>query len=317
MDKIKVLAIVGPTASGKSRLAIELAKIFGGEIICADSMQIYKEMTIGTAKIEKEKMQGIKHYLTDFLDLNENFSVAQYVKLARTCIFEINNKNKLPIICGGTGLYIENLLVDNLFLENSSDIKIKEKLNLELKKDGIEKLLLKLKKIDKKSYEKLNINDKKRILRALEFYYLTGKTLSEQSENSNKKSIYNEIIIGLNYKNREILYEKINKRVDLMIESGLVQEAEKILSKNPSLTAKMAIGYKELVPFFKKENSIKECVENIKKETRRYAKRQLTWFRRNKKILWIYLDEYKNFNSAVKICEEYIKKEENFFEDLQ
>ena len=299
--KIKVLAVVGPTASGKTNFSVELAKALDGEIISADSMQIYKEMNIGTAKPTADEMQGIKHHLIDFVPLEENFSVADYVKLAKEKIFDINSRSKLPIICGGTGLYV-NSLIDNVdFTKQNSDIKVRKELEQRLKDKGIEPLLEELKTFDPESAERIHPNNVLRIIRAIEIYKVTGITMTQQIENSKKiDSPFSPLILGLDYRNRDVLYEKINRRVDLMIENGLLEEARKILSKKCSKTAMNAICYKELLPYFEGTLSLEMAVDKIKQSTRNYAKRQLTWFRKDKRIQWIHLDEYNDFKENLK-----------------
>lgn len=307
-DKIKVLTVVGPTASGKTALAVELAKYFDGEVVSADSMQIYKEMDIATAKPNEEEKQGIVHHLMDFLPPSEIFSVADYVKKAGKAIEDIHNRGKLPIICGGTGLYVDSLLKGVKFTEEKFDPVLRENLNKEYRKFGIEPLLERLKEVDFESYEKLKAEkNPKRVIRALEIYITCGVTMSEQIKNSlPEEQPYDTVKIGLKCEDRQKLYDRINLRVDLMIENGLLEEAKDVLRKPIGATAVMAIGYKELAPYFKGEKSLDECIEHLKQETRRYAKRQLTWFGRDKDINWIFTDKCRGFDeifqSAVDIC---------------
>lgn len=289
-----VVVVVGPTASGKTNLAVEFAKALDGEVVSADSMQIYKGMDIATAKPTKEEMCAIPHHLIDFADICETFSVAKYKELACKALDDIILRNKLPIIAGGTGLYVDAVINNTVFLDYEKS-EIRTKLEEECEKNGIESLIEKLKEIDGKTAERLHINDKKRIIRALEVYYSTGKTISQQNEESHKKSAkYNFCIIGLNAHDRKFLYDRINKRVDVMLNQGLIEEAKQFFAVNVSNTAKQAIGYKELKPYFDGEMTLDEAVSNLKMETRRYAKRQLTWFRRNKDINWLYIDEGKD-----------------------
>ncbi len=301
MDKkINVLAVVGPTASGKTKLSVELAKVLNGEVISADSMQIYKGMDIGTAKPTLEEMQGINHHLMGFLNSDENFSVALYVEKAHKVITELYNNGKYPIITGGTGLYVDSLLNNIKFFDNTSDDIIRENYSKLLEENGIDFLLDKLKNVDIESYEKLlEQRNAKRVIRALEFFDVTGKTISEQNRLSKQESPYNPKKIGLTCRDRQLLYDRINLRVDLMIEQGLLEEAECVLKSKLSETAEKAIGYKELIPYFKGESSLDECVETLKMNTRRYAKRQLTWFRRDEDINWIYIDEYNSFEEIL------------------
>lgn len=302
----KVIIIVGPTASGKTALSIEIAKKLDTEIISADSMQIYKNMDIATAKPNVSEMQGIKHHLIDFLDASEKFSVAKYKELCYECIDNILKKGKVPVIVGGTGLYIDAVLNNTVFLEQQdNDIRIK--LEEECDKNGIESLYKKLEEVDYESAQKLHLSDKKRIIRALEVYYSTGKTKTEQNELSHKeKSRFDFCILGLNALNRDFLYERINKRVDLMISEGLIDEARNFYNNDYSATAVQAIGYKELKPYLENRSSFEDAAEKLKMETRRYAKRQLTWFRRNPYINWLYIDgEESIFDKAIDIIESF------------
>lgn len=289
--KIKLCVVVGPTASGKTKFAIEIAKQKNGEIISADSMQIYKGMDIVTAKPSKQEQAQVKHHLIDFLPPEETFSVAQFTKLAHEKILEVTNKGKLPILVGGTGLYINSVIDEINFTDQISNEEIRNKLNLETEKFGLNAMFENLKDIDPNYAKKISPNDKKRVLRAIEVYKLTGKTMSELIEKSKPKvSRYELDMIGLNFKDRDNLYNRINLRVDEMIKHGLVEEAKKFYKKNLSNTAKYAIGYKELFDYFDNKISLNEAIEKIKQNTRRYAKRQITWFKRDTRIRWIYMD---------------------------
>lgn len=311
-NKINIVVIVGPTACGKTNLSIQLAKIFGAEIISADSMQIYKEMNIGTAKPTIEEMQGVPHHLIDFVDIDKDFSVADYVKLARKKIFEVNEKGKLPFIVGGTGLYV-NSLIDNInFTEQNSDPVLREALKKRAETKGIQSLIDELKTFDEESAEKLHPNNVGRIIRAIEIYKTTGITMTEQIKNSKKfESPFNPIMIGLNYKDRSILYDRINKRVDFMLENGLIDETKKILSANCSKTAMNAICYKELIPYINGECSLEQAIEILKRQTRRYAKRQLTWFKKDNRINWVYMDNYIDFKEILDFCTKTIENCKN------
>ncbi len=305
MTNKTVIVIVGPTASGKTGLGVEIAKELNGEIISADSMQIYKEMDIATAKPTVEEMDGVVHHLIDFLDPSETFSVAKFKELAIQKIDEIQKKGKTAIIVGGTGLYVD-AVVNNTVFYDYEKTDIRTQLEEKAEKEGIESLFETLKEIDPTCCEKLNLNDRKRIIRALEIYYQTGKTITEQNNDSHlEKSKYNFLMIGLNAKDRNFLYDRINKRVDLMIQNGLIEETKAFFSSKYSSTAKQAIGYKELFPYLEGRCSLEEAVENLKMATRRYAKRQLTWFRRNEKINWIYIDDCINLKEQ---CMKIIKK---------
>ncbi len=287
--KPKVIVIVGPTASGKTALSIELAKKINGEIVSSDSMQIYKDMDIGSAKTTKEEMQGIKHYMIDNVSPEERFSVAEYKRQAEDAIKEILSKGKTPIVVGGTGLYSDSLIYGIEY----NDIKLDEKYREELEKianqeDGLAQLYKQAEKIDIKAMEKISPNDKKRIIRVLEIYHSTGKTKTELEIESRKKGVkYDYRVFAINM-DREILYDRINKRVDIMIENGLIEEVENLLKKYKSFpTAMQGLGYKEVVEYLDGKTTKEEMIEKIKQETRRYAKRQLTWFRKNKQTIWL------------------------------
>ena len=287
--KPKVIVIVGPTASGKTSLSIELAKKINGEIVSCDSMQIYKDMDIGTAKPTQEEMQGIPHYLIDNVEPNQRYSVADFKKDAENAIEEILSKGKTPIVVGGTGLYIDSLIYGIEY----NDIKLDEKYREELMEisetqEGLEKLYEEAKKIDEKAMEKISPNDKKRIIRILEIYKATGKNKTEQEIQSRKNEVkYDYKVFGINIE-RPILYERINKRVDTMLEQGLIDEVKKLIRKYPEFpTAMQAIGYKEIVQYLNNELTKEEAIEKIKQETRRYAKRQITWFKRIENIKWL------------------------------
>lgn len=298
MNKIKTITVCGPTASGKTSLGVELAKKLNGEIISADSIQIYKGVDIASAKPDLEEMQGIKHHLIDFVSPDEDYSVAQFVKDASKCIEEINSKGKTPIIVGGTGLYIDTLINNIQLLENSFDEKVREELSIRLESEGVDRLYCELEKIDPDAASKIHKNNHVKVLRALEIYYSSGKTLSQQNELSHlQESLYDNIYIFLSVKKREYLYDRINKRVDIMIQQGLVEEAKNFYSKKIGNTSSQAIGYKELKPYLDDLLSLDECVENLKKATRNYAKRQMTWFRRNSKINYFYIDDYADIQS--------------------
>ena len=288
MQKEKVIVICGPTASGKTALGIELAKKINGEIISCDSMQIYKDMNIGTAKPTKEETEEIKHYLIDFVSPNIRYSVADYKKDAKKAIKEIIEKGKTPIIVGGTGLYIDSLIYEIEYKEIKLDKKYREELEKRVEKEGLETLYEEAKKIDEEAIKKISKADKKRILRILEIYHATGKNKTEQEIQSKQKEVeYDYKVFALNW-DREELYTRINKRVDIMIEKGLIEEVKKIIKKyNEFPTAMQALGYKEVVQYLNGNCTREEMIEKIKMETRRYAKRQLTWFRKNKQTIWL------------------------------
>ena len=273
---------------GKSKIAIELAKQINGEIISADSMQIYKDMNIGTAKVTPEEMDGIKHYMIDFLSPEIRYNVSEYKKEAEMCIEEILAKGKVPIIAGGTGLYIDSLIYGIEFQEEEFDEEYREKLNNIAECEGLEKLYEEAVKIDPIAMQKISKNDQKRIIRVLEIYHKTGKTKTQQEKESRKNGVkYNYHVFAIDME-RKVLYNRINKRVDIMIDNGLIEEVERILEKYKEFpTAMQGLGYKEVVEYLKDKITKEEMIEKIKKETRHYAKRQLTWFRKNKETIWL------------------------------
>lgn len=295
-----VYVIGGPTASGKSKLAVELAKKVNGEIISADSMQIYKEMNIGTAKVNKEEMQGVQHYLVDFVSPDERYSVSNFKKDAEKAIEKILEKGKTPIVVGGTGLYIDSLIYGIEFQNEEVDLEYREKLNKIADEKGLESLYKKAQEIDPEAMKKISINDRKRIIRVLEIYHKTGKTKTEQELQSRKNEVKYEYKVFAITMNREKLYERIEKRIDFMIEQGLIEEVKQILEKYHTFpTAMQGLGYKEVVEYLEGSCTKEEMIEKIKKETRHYAKRQLTWFRKNKETIW--LDGEKSTDENVSI----------------
>ena len=296
MKKPNVIVICGPTASGKTALSINLAKKINGEIVSADSMQIYEDMDIGTAKPSIEEMDGVKHYLIGNVSPTIRYSVANYKRDALKAISEIIEKGKTPIIVGGTGLYVDSLVYGIDYDDIEVDLNYRNELEKIAEEQGLEYLYNKALEIDSDAMEKISPNDKKRIFRVLEIYNATGKTKTEQEIESRKKeNPYNYIVFAINM-DREKLYERINLRVDKMLEQGLIEEVKKLIEKYDELpTAIQGLGYKEVVQYLNNEITYEEMVEKIKQETRRYAKRQLTWFRRNKEITWINgLDDIQN-----------------------
>lgn len=302
--KPKVIVICGPTASGKTALSIELAKKIDGEIVSADSMQIYKDMDIGSAKPTKEEMEGIKHYLLDFVSPEDRYSVADYKKDATIAINEIIQKGKTPIVVGGTGLYIDSLIYNIDYPEIEFDEEYRKSLEKRAEEEGLQNLYEEAKEIDSKAMENISPNDQKRILRVLELYHQTGKTKTEQEIESRKNEIpYDYHVFALNM-DREKLYDRINKRVDIMIEQGLIEEVEGIIKKYRTYpTAMQALGYKEIKEYIIGNITKEQAIETVKQETRRYAKRQLTWFRKNKQTMWLNALDKKEENIK-KILEE-------------
>ena len=288
MNKPKVIVICGPTASGKTALSIELAKRINGEIVSGDSMQIYKDMDIGSAKPTQEEMQGIKHYLIDYVSPEERYSVAEFKKDAICAIEEVLEKQKVPIVVGGTGLYIDSLTKGIEYNDIKIDLKYRDKLESIAQTEGLEILYNEAIKIDKEAMEKISHNDKKRIFRVLELYKATGKTKTQiEKESREKENPYEYIMFGIKM-DRELLYTRINTRVDKMIEQGLIKEVQEILNKYEDFpTAMQGLGYKEVKEYLDGNLTKDEMIDKIKMETRRYAKRQLTWFRRNENIIWL------------------------------
>ena len=291
MDKLIILT--GPTAVGKSELSIKLAKAINGEIISADSIQVYKELNIGSAKIMPEEMQGIRHYLIDVLEPTEDFNVFIFKKMAKEAINDIISRGKIPIIVGGTGFYIQSIIYDIDF-EEEDNSKIRLELEELAKEKGNDYIHGELAKVDKASAMKIHPNNTKRVIRALEYYRLNNKPISLHNETERaKEAVFDAKYFVLNDK-RELLYERINKRVDKMIQLGLVEEVRGLLDNglDSSYNSMQGIGYKEIVEYLDGKCSLDEAVDNIKKNTRHFAKRQLTWFRREENVNWIEKYEY-------------------------
>lgn len=310
--KIPLIVVAGPTASGKTALGVELAKRLGGEVVSADSMQIYKDMDIASAMPSQQEMQGVPHHMLAFLSQGERYSVAAYCERANKCISDIVSRGKQPIVVGGTGLYISSL-VDNIeFTQQTTDLELRERLTERLESEGAAALLEELGTVDPESAARLHENDTKRILRALEIYYQTGVTITDQTRLSRVNgSPYSPLIIGLNARDREYLYERINKRVGIMAENGLVEEAARCLGKAKE-TAAQAIGHKELKPYFDGVMTLDEALDNLRMQTRRYAKRQLTWLRRDERVNWFYIDDYSDFNllaqAVYSLCRKFLNE---------
>lgn len=301
MPSKKILVIVGPTASGKTRLAVELAKAHNGEVVSADSMQIYRRMDIGTAKPTAEEMDGIPHHMIDVADPEEDFSVARYVELASACVDDILSRGKLPIVAGGTGLYVDSLLSGRTFAAFSPESSLRRELEEELAERGGEAMLAELAKVDPEAAARLHPNDHKRIVRALEVYHSTGKTISEHNrETQALPPRYEALTIGLNFQDRADLWERIDARVDQMAANGLEREVRELLSSglSPACTAMQAIGYKEFVAAVEGTMTWREAEELVKLRSRQYAKRQLTWFRRAPETHWLLWEKNPDFGSA-------------------
>lgn len=290
MPLIPIVAVVGPTASGKTRLAIDIAQNYGGEVVSADSMQIYQGMNIGTAKPDKDEMRGIPHHMMDFVNINSDYSVAQYVKDAHAVIAEIHSRGKLPVLAGGTGLYVDSLINNIKFDKTVRSEKLRAELKTIADEKGSEYLLKMLEEFDPQTAAALHPNNTGRIIRAIEVYKTTGETMTQMREKSRQTpKIYNACMLGLTFEDREKLYSRIDERVDQMMKTGLTEEVKNLLDNGAVMnsTAMQAIGYKEIAEAIQNSEKPETASEKIKLGTRHYAKRQLTWFRRNKDINWI------------------------------
>ena len=307
-EKTFIAVICGPTASGKTALGVELAKRLEGEIISADSMQIYKGMDIASAKPTEEEKQGIPHHLMDFLPLNEPFSVADYVELAHSCIKDVTDRDKLPIIVGGTGLYISSLINNITFDDTGSDPAFRAEMREFAEMNGNEALHKRLEEIDPETAAKLHPNNVNRIIRALEVYRLSGATMTLAQEKSRlQESPYRSCIIMPDFP-REKLYRRIDLRVDDMIKRGLVEEAREFFTHSDYVTSAQAIGCKELKPFLDGEKSLDECVDRLKQATRNYAKRQLTWFNKMPDLHKIPVEDEADGGKIYEIAENLVKR---------
>ena len=291
--KKKLLVLIGPTAVGKTKTSIELAKAFNGEIISGDSMQIYKKMDIGTAKIKPSEMEGVPHYLIDIKNPDEPFSAAEFQELVREKIIDISNRGKLPMIVGGTGLYIQSVLFDYRFSDVPTDEEYRKSLERQAEKEGNVFLHEQLMRIDPESGARIHPNNVRRVIRAIEVFHCSGKTMSNFQENQQLESLYDTAIVGLTME-REKLYERINQRVDIMFNEGLMKEVEYLFQQGlKDCQSIQAIGYKELYEYFYGKVTFEQAVENLKQNSRRYAKRQLTWFRNKMDVQWFDMTNYK------------------------
>ncbi len=307
--KHSIICVVGPTASGKTAMAVELAKAYNGEVLSCDSMQLYRRMDIGTAKPTKEEMQGIVHHMIDILEPAEPFSVGRYVELAEPILQDILARGKICILCGGTGLYVDSLIAGRTFAPYPETGK-RQALEKMAEEQGIEAVMEILKKIDPESAARLPLGDKRRIIRAVEVYEETGKTITQHNlETQSIPPKHEAFWLGLDFEDRAELYARIDRRVDMMMEQGLLPEIEGLLAEGVPATATslQAIGYKEPMAALRGEMTMAEAVEKIKQESRRYAKRQLTWFRRNQKMHWLYHKEPVSLSKAVEKAKEMLE----------
>lgn len=306
-SKQKLLVIIGPTAVGKTKLSIEMAKQYNGEIISGDSMQIYRGMNIGTAKITQDEMEGIPHHLIDIKEPDENFSVAEFQSLVRAKIEEIAKMGKLPIIAGGTGLYIQSVIYDYQFSDVSGDETFRLQLEQRAKEIGNEALYKELCEVDPESAAQIHPNNVRRVIRALEIYHLTGKTMQEFQRTQEPDLLYDTALVGLTME-REKLYERINDRVDLMVEQGLLDEVKSLYQQGlRDCQSIQAIGYKEIYEYLDGKVSLDDAVETLKQNSRRYAKRQLTWFRNKMDVKWFDMTDVNNFTKKITEISHYVE----------
>lgn len=299
--KKPLIILTGPTAVGKTELSIQLAKKIKGSIISADSMQVYRHMDIGSAKIQKEEMQGIPHYLIDTFEPDEEFHVVKFQEYAKKYLEEIYEEGRIPIVAGGTGFYIQALLYDIDFTEEQEDSAYRKELEKIAKEQGAHILHEKLKAVDEKSAEEIHENNIKRVIRALEFYHLSGEKISEHNEKERQKeSPYNFAYFVLNDE-RERLYDRINQRVDIMLEQGLVEEVKKLkdMGYHKQMVSMQGLGYKEILDYLDGAYTLEEAVYRIKRDTRHFAKRQLTWFRREREVHWVNKQEFQYNNEKM------------------
>ncbi|MBM7693762.1 tRNA dimethylallyltransferase [Peribacillus deserti] len=299
MAKEKLLVIIGPTAVGKTKLSVELAQMFNGEIISGDSMQIYRGMDIGTAKITPEEMQDVPHHLIDIKDPDEGFNAAEFQNLAGRLITDISSRGKLPIIAGGTGLYIQSVIYGYQFPDIPSDEAYRKQLEQKSDQEGPQSVFAMLQEIDPISAERIPYQNTRRVIRALEIFHCTGKTMSEQMEVQPQELKYDTVIIGLDM-DRELLYKRINDRVDLMVDQGLEKEVRRFYEEGlKDCQSIQAIGYKEIYDYFDGRATFEKAIENLKQNSRRYAKRQLTWFRNKMDVAWFDMGDGKSFDKKV------------------
>ena len=307
----KILVVVGPTASGKTKLSVELALRHNGEVVSADSMQIYRTMDIGTAKPTAEEMQGVPHHMLDVADPEEDFSVARYVEMAAACVDDILARGKLPILAGGTGLYIDSLLSGRTFAAFAPESPLRAQLQQQFQQEGGENMWQRLREIDPEAAARLHPNDEKRIIRALEVWYQTGKTITQHNlETQAIPPRYDALTIGLAFQEREDMWKRIDRRVDEMMSAGLVEEVRALLARGvpQGCTALQAIGYKEMVQAVLEDGDVLAAAEEVKLRSRQYAKRQLTWFRRNQSTRWYQWGREPDFADALRTSTEYMEE---------
>ena len=304
-----VLCVVGPTATGKTKMGVALAKRFDGEVVSVDSMQLYRGMTIGTAAPTREEMEGIPHHMVAVADPAESWSAARYVHEADACVQDILRRGKLPVLVGGTGLYLDALIRGTDFAAGSQGTALRQQLQRRARQEGTEALLEELRRIDPAAAQKLHLRDEKRIIRALEVWYETGCTITEHDRQERQRPPkYNALYIGLDFLDRQDLRDRIDKRVDTMVEQGLLEEVETLLASGlpRDATALQAIGYKQFLAVAEGTATRQEAIEEVKLRSRQYAKRQLTWLRRNPDIFWVRWERRPNFPEGLQKATEYL-----------
>lgn len=306
-DKKPLIIIAGPTACGKTSVSVELARLIGGEIISADSMQVYKYMDIGTAKIMPDEMQGVRHYLVDELEPDEEFNVAVFKNKAKAYIEQIHSRGKMPVMVGGTGFYINAVVYDNDFSQDCSDDSVRKELEAYLEQNGKEALYARLKSVDPVACETIHINNTKRVIRALEFFETTGEKISEHNKTEKEREPFYDAKIFVLNMNRERLYNRIDKRIDLMLEQGLVDEVKRLYPRyDRNLVSMQGLGYKEIIAYLEGECTLDEAVYILKRDTRHFAKRQLTWFKHQCSGIWVDMDKFNDSKSAAEFIAENI-----------
>lgn len=301
--------IAGPTASGKTALAVLLSKMIGGEVVSADSMQIYDGISVGTARPTCEEMQGISHHLLGFLSLRDTYSVAQYMTDANAVFEQVYSRGNIPVLCGGTGLYIQSFIENIQLFEEAPDPALRKHYNDIADTQGTKVLLEELSRVDPDTAARLHPNDRNRIVRALEVFATTGKTITEQARLSHAvASPYTPCLFVLNFRDRQHLYDRIDRRVDIMLENGLLEEAKRVLEQDSEATVTQAIGYKEFLPYFEGKISLDEAADKLRQQTRRYAKRQLSWFRRMESAHTVWVDDFDSSEALLSYVAEYYRR---------
>lgn len=307
----KLIVICGPTATGKTRLGVALAQRLGGEVVSADSMQVYRDMAIGTARPTAEEMAGVPHHMVGVVDPRENYSVARYVQEATGCVEDILRRGKQPILVGGTGLYIDGLCRGETYADFQPASGLRQALQARARAEGLDALWRELEQVDPETAARLHPHDEKRVLRALEVWQATGKTISQHDRESRQRPPrYEKVAIALTYRDRQALYNRIDQRVDQMVARGLVEEVQGLLAAGVPLTgtAMQAIGYKELARALAQGGELAQAVEEVKRRSRQYAKRQLSWFRRDPDTKWIFLEKEQDFSSVIQDSTDYLRE---------